>query len=92
VRPEHLALAGNDAPVQAEVIVVEPTGAETELLVNVGTARIIVVIHGRTNVKPGERVGLAIEIDGVHLFDEETRLALAAPVQASGVRAAPAAA
>jgi multiple sugar transport system ATP-binding protein len=28
VRPEHLSLAGADAPVQAEVIAVEPTGAE----------------------------------------------------------------
>ena len=72
VRPEQLALAEADASVQAEVIVVEPTGAETELLMNVGGDRVIVVIHGRTNVKPGDRVGLAIEIDGIGAFPLST--------------------
>ena len=38
---------------QAEVIVVEPSGAETELLVKAGPSQIIVMMHGRTNVKPG---------------------------------------
>ena len=75
VRPEHLSLGGADAPVQAEVIVVEPTGAETELLVQAGDAQVIVVLHGRTHVRPGDRVGLAIDIDQVHLFDAETQLA-----------------
>jgi multiple sugar transport system ATP-binding protein len=73
VRPEHLTVAGADAPVQAEVIVVEPTGAETELLVQVGQAQIVVVMHGRTAVQPGDRVGLAIEVDQVHLFDAKTK-------------------
>ena len=73
VRPEHLSIAGPEAPVQAEVIVVEPTGAETELLVQVGDAKIIVVLHGRTQAQPGERVGLAIETEQVHLFDAQTQ-------------------
>ncbi|HEX6707482.1 MAG TPA: sn-glycerol-3-phosphate ABC transporter ATP-binding protein UgpC [Albitalea sp.] len=75
VRPEHLALAGADAPVQAEVIVVEPTGAETELLVQVGGTPITVVLHGRTQVQPGDRIGLDIETAAVHLFDAQTQLA-----------------
>jgi multiple sugar transport system ATP-binding protein len=75
VRPEHIALAGHGAPVQAEVIVVEPTGAETELLVQVGDAQVIVVLHGRTQVQPGERVGLSIETPQVHLFDAQTQRA-----------------
>jgi multiple sugar transport system ATP-binding protein len=74
VRPEHLSLGGADAPVQAEVIVVEPTGAETELLVQAGAAQMVVVMHGRTAVQPGERVGLAIEVPQVHLFDAKTKL------------------
>jgi multiple sugar transport system ATP-binding protein len=75
VRPEHLALAGPDAPVQAEVIVVEPTGAETELLVQAGATPITVVLHGRTQVQPGDKIGLAIETREVHLFDAQTQLA-----------------
>ena len=48
--------------VPAEVIVVEPTGAETELLVRVGAAQIVVVVHGRTAAQPGE----AIDARGRH--------------------------
>ena len=69
VRPENLSLGGSDAPVQAQVIVVEPTGAETELLVQAGPAQIVVVMHGRTDVEPGEKVGLVVALDSVHLFD-----------------------
>jgi multiple sugar transport system ATP-binding protein len=78
IRPEHLRLAGNDAPVQAEVIVVEPSGAETELLVKAGPSQIIMTMHGRTGVKPGERVGLAVETGAVHLFHRDTGVALRA--------------
>ena len=41
-------------------IVVEPTGAETELLVQVGEAKIIVVVHGRVDAQPDQTIGLAI--------------------------------
>ena len=77
VRPEHLSIAGPDASVPAEVIVVEPTGAETELLVQVGSAQIMLVLHGRSAAQPGQRVGLAIETGAVHLFDPASGRSLA---------------
>jgi len=40
--------------------VVEPTGAETELMLQVGDAQVIAVIHGRAAARPGETVHLAI--------------------------------
>src|SRR4051812_25543625 len=62
VRPEHLTLAAGDAmSVPGEIVVVEPTGAETELLVQVGAAQVTLVTSGRPSVNPGERVGLAVE-------------------------------
>jgi multiple sugar transport system ATP-binding protein len=69
IRPESLALQDGAAAVPAEVIVVEPTGAETELLVRAGAAQIVVVVHGRTTVQPGEAIGLAVDTAAVHLFD-----------------------
>jgi multiple sugar transport system ATP-binding protein len=74
VRPEHLSLAGASAPatVPAEITVVEPTGAETELLLQAGEAQIVLVTHGRPQVKPGDRVGLAVEPAMVHVFDQKT--------------------
>jgi multiple sugar transport system ATP-binding protein len=79
VRPEHLTLAGGDAmSVPGEIVVVEPTGAETELLVKVGAAQVTLVTSGRPAVNPGERVGLAVEPGMAHLFDQKTGQRLAA--------------
>jgi multiple sugar transport system ATP-binding protein len=72
VRPEHVGIGGADEPVQGEIVVVEPTGAETELVIAVGDLQLIVVTSGRPNVAPGQRIGLAIDPAMVHLFDRAT--------------------
>ena len=72
VRPEHLRVTGANDGVPAEIIVVEPTGAETELLVQAGAAQLTLVTHGRPQVNPGDRIGLGIEQGAVHLFDQKT--------------------
>jgi multiple sugar transport system ATP-binding protein len=73
IRPTDLSLA--DAGIPAEVVVVEPTGAETELLVQVGPQQLTVVLHGRTDAEPGRTVHLAVDAGKAHVFD-----------RASGVR------
>ena len=50
IRPSDLALASTG--VAARVIVIEPTGAESELLVDVNGQQLTLVMHGRTDVKP----------------------------------------
>jgi len=77
VRPEHLSLGGSGA-VPAEIIVVEPTGAETELLVQAGEAQIVLVTHGRPVVNPGDKIGLAVDPAMVHVFDQKTGARIAA--------------
>jgi multiple sugar transport system ATP-binding protein len=72
IRPGDIAVATSGEGVAAKVIVVEPTGAETELLVQVGDAQIVVVMHGRTQVRPDEVVKLQIDGSASHLFDTET--------------------
>ncbi|HEX4235715.1 MAG TPA: sn-glycerol-3-phosphate ABC transporter ATP-binding protein UgpC [Caldimonas sp.] len=69
VRPGDLGVVAAEDAVPAEVIVVEPTGAETELLVRVGTSEIVVVVHGRPQAEPGATIPLAVEPGAVHLFD-----------------------
>jgi multiple sugar transport system ATP-binding protein len=76
VRPSDLGVAAGARSISAEVIVVEPTGAETELLVRVGTNEIVVVVHGRPNAEPGATVPLAIDPSAVHLFDPTSGNAL----------------
>ena len=56
--------------VVGEVVVVEPTGAETELLIQAGEAQLILVTHGRPDVNPGDRIGLAVDPGKVHVFDQ----------------------
>jgi len=68
VRPEHLAVAPG-AAVPCEIVVVEPMGAETELLVQSGGTPLTVLIHGRPSVHPGDKVALATDAAHVHLFD-----------------------
>ena len=70
IRPGDLALAGEGIP--AKVVVVEPTGAETELLVQVGDTRLIVVLHGRTEAQPDDTVHLAIAAAKAHVFDGQS--------------------
>src|SRR2546421_478916 len=76
VRPEHLAVVqrGGAGSVPGEVVVVEPTGAATELLVRCGGSDITVVTHGRASINPGDQIALRVAPDSVHLFDQKSGL------------------
>ena len=69
IRPADLAISAHGNGIAARVIVVEPTGAETELLLQVGNEKLIVVMHGRTSVRPDESVMLEIAAGKAHVFD-----------------------
>jgi multiple sugar transport system ATP-binding protein len=73
VRPTDLTLAALGAPgVPAEVVVVEPTGAETELLLKVAGQTLTLVMHGRTQAAPGATVHLTLDAAAAHVFDGES--------------------
>jgi multiple sugar transport system ATP-binding protein len=79
VRPENLAISAvSDDAVPGEVIVVEPMGAETELLIQAGGEQVTLMTNGRPNVNPGERIGLALDPAAIHLFDQRTGQRIAA--------------
>jgi multiple sugar transport system ATP-binding protein len=67
IRPEHLQSGG--AGIAAEVVVVEPMGAETELLVKLQEQTFTVITRGRSRAGPGDRVLLAPQAEHAHLFD-----------------------
>jgi multiple sugar transport system ATP-binding protein len=67
IRPEHLAL--QEGGITAQIEVVEPMGAETEILVKVGEQTLNLMTHGRASVGPGERVTLVPQAAHAHLFD-----------------------
>ena len=70
LRPEYIALDADGLPV--EVVVIEPTGSETQMIVKLGGAEITCVFRERVNVRPGETIRVAIDAAHVHLFDAET--------------------
>jgi multiple sugar transport system ATP-binding protein len=67
VRPEHLT-AGNGG-VEAEVVVVEPTGAEVQIHARLDDQELTAVLRERMLLKPGAPVRLTPDTSQVHLFD-----------------------
>ncbi|MEO6292262.1 MAG: sn-glycerol-3-phosphate ABC transporter ATP-binding protein UgpC [Burkholderiaceae bacterium] len=76
IRPGDIRIANSgqatSQSIEAKVIVVEPTGAETELLLEVGGTSIVIVMHGRTEAKPDDIVRLEIDANKAHIFEAQT--------------------
>jgi multiple sugar transport system ATP-binding protein len=70
VRPEHFLL--DDDGAEAQVIVVEPTGAEIQVLAQFGKNEIVAVFRERHQFKPGDTIRLKVDPRMVHLFDPTT--------------------
>jgi multiple sugar transport system ATP-binding protein len=75
VRPEHIVLSDN-APWRGEVSVVEPTGADTYVVIRTGAGDVTVRAAPQLRVAPGERVGLEVQALHVNWFDPASGLRL----------------
>jgi multiple sugar transport system ATP-binding protein len=75
VRPEHFALGNGGIP--ATVVVVEPTGSETQVVARLGDQEVICVFRERITARPGETIHVAPDPRLVHLFDESSGKRLA---------------
>ena len=71
IRPEHFII-DPDKGIPAEVVVVEPTGSETQVFAKLGGQDIVGVFRERVTVGPGDSLPLAPDPALVHLFDTET--------------------
>lgn len=70
IRPEHFTLA--DDGTEAEIIVVEPTGSETQVFAKLGGEEVVAVFRERHQFMPGEKIKLKPDPKLVHLFDATT--------------------
>ena len=70
IRPEHLEFA--DDGIEAEIVVVEPTGSETQIVARIGTQDIIAIFRDRRHVEPGDKIHLRPRAASAHLFDKDT--------------------
>jgi len=75
-RPEHIHLA-DEAPWRGEVILVEPTGADTYVVVRTAVGLISVRTPPSTLVKVGDTVGLTVSAHHNNWFDASSGLRLA---------------
>jgi len=77
-RPEHMELSSNGEGVPTEVVVVEPTGADTQVFTKIAGVDITSVFRDRHAFRPGEVIRLRPDVDRAHLFDAATGVRLAA--------------
>jgi multiple sugar transport system ATP-binding protein len=76
-RPEHLSLV-DDGGIAGEVVVVEPTGADTLISCRHQTRELSVVFRERHEFAPGEMIRLLPDCSHAHVFDAKSGLSLAA--------------
>jgi multiple sugar transport system ATP-binding protein len=77
MRPEHCSLASAQG-LPAEVVVVEPTGADTQLFCKFNGQELTSVVRDRVTCRPGDRVSLVPDPARAHLFDATSGARLAA--------------
>ena len=70
IRPEHFTIADDGA--EAEIVVVEPTGSETQVFAKLGGEEVVAVFRERHQFKPGDKIRLQPDRRLVHLFDQAT--------------------
>jgi multiple sugar transport system ATP-binding protein len=77
-RPEHIELVGGADGVPAEVVVVEPTGADTQVFSTIAGIEVIAVFQQRHEFKPGLVIRLKPDANRAYLFDATSGERLAA--------------
>jgi multiple sugar transport system ATP-binding protein len=72
IRPEHFSLAGPGEGLEGEVVLIEPTGAETHLVVRLGGDEVAAIVRERVQANPGDAIRLACKPGASHLFSAAT--------------------
>jgi multiple sugar transport system ATP-binding protein len=69
VRPEAIGL--DPSGLEVDVVLVEPTGCETQVVVRLGGQNLIALIRERVRFAPGVKIRISIDTSAVHLFDAQ---------------------
>ena len=69
IRPEHLHIDPNG--IEIEVVVLEPTGSETQVIGRLGSQSINGIFRERIAALPGSKIKVAPDLSVVHLFDKD---------------------
>jgi multiple sugar transport system ATP-binding protein len=80
IRPEHIDLA--DDGVDARIHVIEPTGAEMQVLCKIGEQEVMAAFRERYTLRSGDTIRLRMNPQHVHIFDAESGKRLACSMDA----------
>ena len=70
IRPEHFHLdEANGIPL--EVVVLEPTGSETQVLGRLGSKPVNGIFRERIKAAPGDKIKVSPDLSVIHLFDAD---------------------
>jgi multiple sugar transport system ATP-binding protein len=69
IRPEHLHLDPNG--IEIDVVVLEPTGSETQVIGRIGSQSINGIFRERITAQPGSKIRVAPDLSVVHLFNKD---------------------
>jgi len=77
MRPEHCMLDSTSG-LPADVVVVEPTGADTQLYCRFNGQELTSLVRDRVSCRAGDRIGLKPDLARAHLFDAQSGVRLIA--------------
>jgi multiple sugar transport system ATP-binding protein len=78
IRPEHFLLAEEgEGGLAATVQLIEPTGAETQVLMDIAGVTLTGVFRERIAARPGQSIFLKPDLTKVHVFDRRTNSRIA---------------
>ena len=75
-RPEHIDLVHGQDGIGTEVIVVEPTGADTQIFTKIAGTEVTSIFRERHDFRPGAPIRLRPDAARAHLFDAQSGLRL----------------
>ncbi|MFO1311762.1 MAG: sn-glycerol-3-phosphate ABC transporter ATP-binding protein UgpC [Burkholderiales bacterium] len=77
IRPEHCAV-GDRGGLPVDIVVVEPTGADTQLYCRFHGQEVTAMVRDRVAARAGERIALVPDVPRAHVFDAQSGVRIAA--------------
>ena len=77
IRPEHFSLAEGNSGMAGDIVVVEPTGADTQVFCRIAGQEVMAMFRDRVDSHAGQRITLMPDLRKAHLFDAQSGARLA---------------
>ena len=76
IRPEHVVIGGPAPLMTLPVAFIEPTGAQTQIVLRIAETTLTAIVPGSQRLRPGDVVDVGIAAGDVHVFDRDSGMSL----------------